>query len=174
MTVKSDGPYIRFRGSNGWIVSEGWRGALKASDPAILETKVDPDKVGVYRPSEIVPAREGNKGGEHRNFYDCVKSRKPTYAPAEIGHRTITIAHLGNIAMQLGRKLRWNPDAEDFVGDSEASAMLTRPAAIAVDDREHRQVDLEEESGFSPPMRYGPRREHSSCALDSGSGGPDS
>ena len=127
MTVKSDGPYIRVRGSSGWILSEGWRGALKASDPAILETKVDADKVKVYRPSEIVPAREGNKGGEHRNFYDCVKSRKPTYAPAEIGHRTITIAHLGNIAMLLGRKLRWNPDAEDFVGDSEASALLSRP-----------------------------------------------
>lgn len=127
MTVKSDGPYIRFRGSNGWIFSPGWRGALQASNPAILETRVDSHKVRVYRPSEIVAAREGNKGGEHRNFYDCVKTRKPIYAPAQTGHRTITIAHLGNIAMMLGRKLRWNPDVEDFVGDSEASAMLSRP-----------------------------------------------
>jgi predicted dehydrogenase len=127
MVVKSNGPYIRFRGTNGSIFSPGWRGALQASDPAILETKVDPDRVKIYRPSEIVLAREGHKGGEHRNFYDCVRSRKPTYAPAEIGHRTITIAHIGNIAMQLGRKLRWNPDAEDFVGDSEATAMLARP-----------------------------------------------
>jgi predicted dehydrogenase len=127
MTVRSDGPYIRVRGSSGWISSQGWRGALKASDPAILETKVEPDQVGVYRPSEIVRARDGGKGGEHRNFYDCVKSREPTYASAEVGHRSITIAHIGNIAMQLGRKLRWDPDAEDFVGDSEASARLTRP-----------------------------------------------
>lgn len=126
MSVKSDGPYIRFRGSNGWIFSPGWRGALQASDPEILQTKVDPARARVYRPSEIVKANEGAKGGEHRNFYDCVKSREPTYAPAEIGHRTITIAHLGNIAMRLGRALRWNPDIEDFVGDSEASAMLTR------------------------------------------------
>jgi predicted dehydrogenase len=127
LTVKSDGPYIRFRGSNGWLFSPGWRGALQASDRAILETKVDPDKVRIYRPSEIVSARAGFKGGEHRNFYDCIKSRKPTYAPVEIGHRTVNIAHIGNIAMQLGRKLRWNPDTEDFVGDSEASAMMTRP-----------------------------------------------
>jgi predicted dehydrogenase len=127
MIVKSDGPYIRFRGTNGWVFSPGWRGALQASDPAILQARVDPDKVKIYRPSEVVPAGEGNKGGEHRNFYDCVKTRKPTYAPAEIGHRSITIAHLGNIAMQLGRKLRWNPDAEDFVGDSAASSMLIRP-----------------------------------------------
>jgi predicted dehydrogenase len=127
MSVKSDGPYILFRGANGWIFSPGWRGALQASDRAILETKVDREKVKIYRPSEIVAARDGNKGGEHRDFYDCVKTRQPTYAPAEIGHRTITIAHLGNIAMQLGRKLRWNPETEDFVGDSEASSMLTRP-----------------------------------------------
>lgn len=126
MTVKSDGPYIRFRGASGWIYSPGWRGALQASDPEILRTRVDPGTVKVYHPSEIVAAADGGKGGEHRNFYDCVKSRQPTYAPAEIGHRTITIAHLGNIAMQLGRKLHWNPDVEDFVGDSEASAMLSR------------------------------------------------
>ncbi|WP_165234231.1 Gfo/Idh/MocA family protein [Aquisphaera insulae] len=127
MTVRSEDAYIRFRGTNGWISSEGWRGALKASDPGILEARVDPARVNVYHPSEIVMAVDGNRGGEHRNFYDCVKSRKPTYAPAEIGHRTITIAHLGNIAMRLGRKLRWDPAAEDFVGDPAASAMLTRP-----------------------------------------------
>jgi predicted dehydrogenase len=127
MTVKSDGPYIRFRGTDGWILSPGWRGALQASDPAILETRIDPEKARVYRPSEIIAASDGGKGGEHRNFYDCVKSRKPTYAPAEVGHRSITIAHIGNIAMKLGRKLRWNPDAEDFVDDTEASALLTRP-----------------------------------------------
>jgi predicted dehydrogenase len=127
MTVRTDGPYIRFVGSRGWIRSPGWRGALQASEAAILDFKTDPDKVKVYRPSEVVPAGAGSRGGEHRNFYDCVKSRKPTYAPAEIGHRTITIAHIGNIAMLLGRKLHWNPEAEDFVGESEASAMLTRP-----------------------------------------------
>jgi predicted dehydrogenase len=127
MTVKSDGPYIRIRGSNGSIESPGWRGALRANDPDILASKVDARAAKVYHPSEIVPAGEGNKGGEHRNFYDCVKSRQPTYAPAETGHRTITIAHIGNIAMMLGRQLRWNPNAEDFIGDSEASALLTRP-----------------------------------------------
>jgi hypothetical protein len=41
-------------------------------------------------------------------------------------HRTVSICHLANIAMQLGRKLRWDPDKEDFVGDDQASAMLSR------------------------------------------------
>jgi hypothetical protein len=91
----------------------------------MLDVAIDPAAVKLYRPSEIV-ARTNDIGGEHRNFIDCVKSRQPCYAPAETGHRTITIPHLGNIAMLLGRKLRWNPDAERFVDDAEADAMLSR------------------------------------------------
>jgi hypothetical protein len=91
----------------------------------MLDAAIDPEKVQIYRPSEII-CRTEMKGGEHRNFLDCVKSRRPCYAPAETGHRTITIAHLGNIAMQLGRKLRWNPLAERFVADAEADLMLSR------------------------------------------------
>jgi len=118
-------PGIRFEGDAGWIESHGWRGSLKASRRPMLDAVIDPEKVKIYRPSEIVGRTEG-KGGEHRNFIDCVKSRQPCYAPAEIGHRTITIPHIGNIAMLLGRKLRWNPAAEQFVGDPEADTMLSR------------------------------------------------
>jgi predicted dehydrogenase len=127
MDVATTGASIRFEGTEGWIQSVGWRGALEASDPAILAREVDPKAVGVYVPSEVVPAGQGNRGGEHRNFADCVKSRADCYAPAETGHRTISIAHLGNIAMQLGRALRWDPAREDFVEDSEASQRLSRP-----------------------------------------------
>ena len=126
MTVATTGPSIRFEGTAGWVQCPGWRADVQASSPEILNLKVDPDKVKIYRPSEIEGPNDGNKGGEHRNFYDCVKSRQPTYAPAEIGHRTISIAHIGNIAMMLGRKLRWDPATETFPEDSEANAMLTR------------------------------------------------
>ena len=118
-------PGIRFEGADGWIESHGWRGSLKASRRAMLDVVIDPEKVKIYRPSEIIKRTEG-KGGEHRNFVDCVKSRKPCYAPAETGHRSITIPHIGNIAMQLGRKLRWNAEAERFVDDAEADQMLSR------------------------------------------------
>jgi hypothetical protein len=47
--------------------------------------------------------------------------------PVEVGHRTATICHLGNIAMRLKRKIRWDPDQEQIVGDDEAAAMLRRP-----------------------------------------------
>ncbi len=119
-------PGIRFEGDLGWIESHHWRGSLKASRRGMLDTVIDPEKVKIYRPSEIVGRADGDKGGEHRNFLDCVKSRQPCYAPAETGHRSITIAHIGNIAMQLGRKLRWNPQAERFTDDAEADGMLSR------------------------------------------------
>jgi predicted dehydrogenase len=121
MRVSSRGALIRFEGTDGWVECPGWRSPLKASDPAILEAKIDPDRIKLYRPSEIEGPADGSKGGEHRNFYDCVKSRQPTYAPAETGHRTITIAHLGNVAMQLGRTLRWDPQTESFPDDPEAN-----------------------------------------------------
>ncbi len=126
LNVVSKGPSIRFEGTEGWIGFEGWRSPLQASNPAILESKIGPNDIHLYRPSEVVPRTEAMMGGEHRNFIDCVKSRKPCYAPAETGHRTISIAHIGNIAMMLGRKLKWDPQAEQFVNNAEANTMLTR------------------------------------------------
>jgi predicted dehydrogenase len=62
-----------------------------------------------------------------KNFLECVKTRKPTIADAESGHRVATACHLANISLRLGRKLRWDPVKEEIAGDSEASAMLERP-----------------------------------------------
>ena len=126
LTVSSSEPGIRFEGTDGWIGFTGWRAPLQASDPSILESRIGSDEIHLYRPSEVVGREQRAKGGEHRNFLDGVKSRKPCYAPAETGHRTITIAHLGNIAMLLKRKLRWNPTTERFVDDLEADKMLSR------------------------------------------------
>jgi hypothetical protein len=63
----------------------------------------------------------------YRNFFDCVKSRKEPAAPVEIGHRSASLCHLGNIAMLLKRKVQWDPEREQFVNDPEATKMLTRP-----------------------------------------------
>jgi len=139
MTVVSRGAAIRFEGTEGWVGFTGWRAALEASRPSILAWTPGPGAVRVYRPSEIVPRTDGMKGGEHRNFLDCVRSREPCYAPAETGHRTISIAHIGNIAMMLKRPLRWDPKTERFTNDDEANAMLSRrqrePWTIANVDR---------------------------------------
>ena len=62
-----------------------------------------------------------------RNFIDCVYSRREPIAPCEVAHRSITIAHLGNIALRLGRDVRWDPKKEAFLGDDAANQMLSRP-----------------------------------------------
>lgn len=62
-----------------------------------------------------------------RNFFDCVKSRETPVAPAEIGHRSLTPCQLTVISIRLGgRKLTWDPDEEQIVGDPEAQAMQQR------------------------------------------------
>ena len=66
---------------------------------------------------------------EKRDFLDAVKSRGPTLEDAEVGHRTASLGHLGQIALQLGRRLKWDPDNERFVGDDEANRMLAGPPA---------------------------------------------
>jgi predicted dehydrogenase len=62
-----------------------------------------------------------------QDWLDCMRSRKTPLADVEIGHRSISVCHLANIARQLGRKLPWNPEAERFIGDDEANDQLTRP-----------------------------------------------
>lgn len=63
----------------------------------------------------------------HQNFLDCVKSRELPICDVEIGHRSATVCHLGNIALRLGRKIQWDPVAETIAGDDEARGMLSRP-----------------------------------------------
>jgi len=62
-----------------------------------------------------------------QNWLDCIKTRRDPNAPAEVGHRTVTICHLFNIARQLGRRLVWDPARETVVGDDEARGLLDRP-----------------------------------------------
>ena len=62
-----------------------------------------------------------------RNFVDCIKSRQQPVSEVESGHRTATTCHLANIAMKLGRTIRYDWDREEILGDSEAAKLLTRP-----------------------------------------------
>ncbi len=62
-----------------------------------------------------------------QNWLDCIKTREKPNADVEIGHRSISVCHLANIARLLGRRLHWNPEKELFVGDAEANTYLARP-----------------------------------------------
>lgn len=60
------------------------------------------------------------------NFYDCTHSRKTPISDVESQHRSATLCHLGNIAQRLGKKLHWNPEAEQFIDAPEADKLLAR------------------------------------------------
>jgi hypothetical protein len=60
------------------------------------------------------------------NFFDCVRSRQAPLSDVVSQHRSVSVCHLANISMRLGRKLSWDPDAERFVGDAEADGWLSR------------------------------------------------
>jgi len=100
---------IRFEGENGWI----WvrRGAIEASDEAILTT---PLPAGAER----LPVSNDHMG----NFFACVRSRQSPICDVETGHRSASECHLAQIALRLGKKLRWDAESEKFVGDHAAEA----------------------------------------------------
>lgn len=56
----------------------------------------------------------------------CVKTRTAPICPAEVGHRSASMCHLGVIAIRLGRKLQWDAAKEQFVGDAEANKWVAR------------------------------------------------
>jgi predicted dehydrogenase len=117
MTCKPGNPSIKFIGTGGWVGNTGWRGPLEASSKAISDSKIGPEELHLYT----------NLEGEHHDFLKCVRSRKDPYFPVDIGHRVSSVCHLANIAIRLGRKLKWDPKEERFENNAEANAMLTRP-----------------------------------------------
>jgi predicted dehydrogenase len=104
---------IKFIGSDGWI----WvtRGVIQASDRQLLTERLPAGAPRVYVSNDHM-----------ENFVDCVRSRKAPICPAEVGHRSASLCHLGVIAVRLGRRLTWDPAGEQFVGDDEAAGYLAR------------------------------------------------
>jgi len=102
-----------------WIGDKGWvyvrRGFIDAEPKSLLREKIGAGEIHLY-----------NSGGHKRNFVDCILSRKETICPAEIGHRSISVGLLGEIAMLSGRTIRWNPAKEEILNDPGASALLGR------------------------------------------------
>ena len=62
-----------------------------------------------------------------QNWLDCIRTREKPVADVEIGHRSISVCHLANIARRIGRRLKWDPAKEQFLGDDEANKLVDRP-----------------------------------------------
>jgi predicted dehydrogenase len=101
-----------------WIGEDGWvwvnrKSKIDAQPAKLLKEKISPNEINLIR-----------SDNHYRNFLDSVKSRSTTLTPCEIAHRSATPGHLGNIAMKLGRKIRFNPETEEIIDDSTAMSML--------------------------------------------------
>jgi hypothetical protein len=98
----------------GWIFVN--RGRIEASDQRLLDEPLPECAVRLYRSDDHMG-----------NFLDCFRSRALPVCDVEVGYRSVTVCHLGNISLRLGgRTLKWDPVQERFQGNALANEMLVR------------------------------------------------
>ena len=105
----------RFEGTDGRVIEAG-RAYLRSTPAEIVQTPLGERD---FRLPEV--------GNSHRqNWINCIRSRQRPVADVAIGARTAQVCQLANIAYQLRRSLRWNPEREEFVNDAEANRLRSR------------------------------------------------
>ncbi|HPC62788.1 MAG TPA: Gfo/Idh/MocA family oxidoreductase [Verrucomicrobiota bacterium] len=109
---------VRFEGTEGWVsVADGYK-RPEVSSPALL---ADSSKlVNDYM------ARTQRPMSHVRDFFNCIKSRRPTVSNPEMMHFSMSTVHAANICMWLKRDMRYDPDREEFIGDPEANRLRAR------------------------------------------------
>ncbi len=100
-----------FEGTHGTIYVD--RDTIRSTPETILKQPLTEKDAKVYHATD-----------HRKNWLECIRTRKETICPAEIGHRSASICHLGNIGYWLRRNLKWDPEAEKFVADDEANALV--------------------------------------------------
>jgi len=104
---------VVFIGSEGRVAVN--RGTLRTWPESLMRTPTGPGEVRLYQ-----------SPGHDADFLSAIRTRQRPVCDVEIGHRTMTVCHLGNIAFALRRPLKWDPVGEEFLGDAEANRLLDR------------------------------------------------
>lgn len=104
---------VRFEGDEGWIHT---RRELRGAPPAMLRSELGPDDIRLYR-SDM----------HERDFLEAIREGRDPITPAEVAHRSTSVGLLSGLAMQLGRPLTWDAEAERFLDDDEANDNLVTP-----------------------------------------------
>ena len=116
-TIVTEEPYnggeqgLKIFGENGWVMV--CRGSLRASDKKFEKMDLGVEK-GAYE----------SQSAHRRIWIDAVKAHVDPNCPVETGHTSCTVCNLGNIALQLGRPVRWNPIVQKFMDDAEATKLM--------------------------------------------------
>ncbi|MGF1580778.1 MAG: Gfo/Idh/MocA family protein [Gemmataceae bacterium] len=106
---------VLFEGEAGkWIFVS--RSGIQASDPALLNAELPRDAVRLPRNT-----------GHLQDWINCIRDRQQPICNVEVGHRSVSVCHLGTIALRLGGRFQWDPAREQFTGNDQANALLTRP-----------------------------------------------
>lgn len=112
---------IRSRGRGGttWFGDKGsifvTRGEIEADPPTILKQIIEPGEIRLTKSTD-----------HYANFIESIRTRQPAITPIETAHRSASVGHICLVAGKLGRKVRWNPDSEEFVNDPDANRLLGR------------------------------------------------
>jgi predicted dehydrogenase len=105
---------VHFEGPNGWIFVS--RGRIAASAPALIAEQLRQGETAL-------PVSTNHMA----NFIQCVRNRQQPICNAAIGHRSVTVCHLGNIAIRTGQRVRWNPMTEQVIDNAQLATWLSRP-----------------------------------------------
>jgi predicted dehydrogenase len=105
---------VLFEGSRGTIHVN--RGQLESDPPVVITQPLAENDVHLYV-----------SRNHYANWQECIRTRRAPICEAEIGHRSATVCHLGNIALRTGRRISWDPVREEITGDAPAQAMVSRP-----------------------------------------------
>ncbi len=108
------GHMIRFIGTEGEVHVS--RGKIATSPKELVRHRFTDSDIKLYQSKN-----------HRQNFIDSIISREPTICPASVGHRSGSICQLAGIAERLGRSIKWDPAAEQILGDAEARSMQDRP-----------------------------------------------
>jgi len=125
------GKGVRFVYANGVVVTHGKGGGVtfKGDKGSIFvnrgKIRSDPETI-LQEPLTDKDVRLYKSPGHKQDWLACIKSRKDPICRAEVGARSVTVCHLGNLAYWNKRKLKWDPQKWEFVGDAEANAWLDR------------------------------------------------
>ncbi len=114
LICSSEGNSCVFYGSDGEISVN--RGFLASKPNEIIQEPIKESETHLYKSQN-----------HYQNFLECVKSRKLPICDVETGFRSVSVCHLGNISVRLGRPIRWDPATEKIQGDEEANRWLSRP-----------------------------------------------
>jgi predicted dehydrogenase len=104
---------VTFVGSDGKIFVD--RGFLRSDPAEIIKQPIGEKEVHLYK-----------SPGHQRDWLNCIKTRKRPICDVEVGARSVTVCHLGNLAYWNHRKLKWDAKEWTFIDDAEANKWLDR------------------------------------------------